>query len=757
MLRKLRKNYRRLVAFMLTVAMTFTNVGTNLNVAFAAGEEQEALFLVDGTDLREAIDSAVDGGETFKFSSLELKAKTKSLKNSYEKLIGGKNGKVYQLDVDVDERYAPEDTSIEVFYNAGTEEVIFLLINESDMVVKFRANVDGYETARVTINPNAANVDDTEASYVEDYSNTTMIDDMPHTLGAEVLNPTTEAGADEGTDAEETSEAVEGPSGETDAADGSEAEESSPAEETGETGEPVEGETTDAAETGSSETGETTEAAGSEAGETSGATGSEEETTEADENNTTEEAGETTEETTVEETGAEESEPETEAETETEIEAEAADNEADAEDEAAGEAGAADEAQPEAGSATASISIRKIRQVASSVQVLDDADIVIDPEDVPEDETPEISEDAEVEVEDEEKTEAPEEEPEETTETETETEDTRAAETEETVADDAEEETSAADTEETAGDAVETSAADAEETMEADTENSGNEESSAADDETDAADESSGADIIIEETTAAGETDGTDVTDTPVEVETPAETTPAEGSSTDKTEAPEDSGADQSGSVVEEEGQELEDDINGILENLGTLDGKAYNTVTIWGSANARAYKVALKDLAGIETVTGTFRVDYTSDPVGVAEIKGSRSISEGENLYFAVIPQVGFELTGVTANGVELEAVDAATVGADAADLAQYEYVYVVEEVAEDLEVVASLEEVKDMAHPAFRDSVTVNGVTITAEAEEGILPEGTKLSVKEVTTQVADVVKEKVETENTDDVVVK
>ena len=164
MLRKLRKNYRRLVAFMLTIAMTFTNVGTNLNVAFAAGEEQEALFLVDGSELREAIQDALDSGETFAFSSLELKAKSKSLKTSYEKLIGGKNGKVYQLDVDVDERYAPEGTSVEVFYNAGTEDVVFLFINESDMVVKFRANVDGYETARVTINPNAANVDDPDAS-----------------------------------------------------------------------------------------------------------------------------------------------------------------------------------------------------------------------------------------------------------------------------------------------------------------------------------------------------------------------------------------------------------------------------------------------------------------------------------------------------------------------------------------------------------------------------------------------------------------
>ena len=142
MLRKLRKNYRRLVAFMLTIAMTFTNVGTNLNVAFAAGEEQEALFLVDGTDLREAIQDAIDGGETFRFSSLELKTDSKRLKTSYENLIGGKDGQVYQLDVDVDDRYALDGTSVEVFYNAGTDNVIFLFVNESDMVVKLLASVD---------------------------------------------------------------------------------------------------------------------------------------------------------------------------------------------------------------------------------------------------------------------------------------------------------------------------------------------------------------------------------------------------------------------------------------------------------------------------------------------------------------------------------------------------------------------------------------------------------------------------------------
>lgn len=35
----IRHEYKRIVAFMLTVAMVVTNFGTNLTVAFAAGEE----------------------------------------------------------------------------------------------------------------------------------------------------------------------------------------------------------------------------------------------------------------------------------------------------------------------------------------------------------------------------------------------------------------------------------------------------------------------------------------------------------------------------------------------------------------------------------------------------------------------------------------------------------------------------------------------------------------------------------------------
>lgn len=48
----IRHEYKRIVAFMLTVAMVVTNFGTNLTVAFAAGEEESSLFLLNSSELR---------------------------------------------------------------------------------------------------------------------------------------------------------------------------------------------------------------------------------------------------------------------------------------------------------------------------------------------------------------------------------------------------------------------------------------------------------------------------------------------------------------------------------------------------------------------------------------------------------------------------------------------------------------------------------------------------------------------------------
>ena len=456
----LRHEYKRIVAFMLTVAMVVTNFGTNLTVAFAAGEEESSLFLLNSSELEDAISAALESGDVFDFSSLELKAKQKSLKTSYEKLIGRKAGKVYQLDVDVDSTYATENTDLQVFYNAGTDSVVFLFINQSDMAVTFRANVSGYETARVTVNPNTSNIEDAEGvENAEDYSGTTMVDDEKKPQ-AEVVKPEGET-----SESESASDETEAAETEADVTESENASENGEAEET----------------TGAEETAET-------------------ETSEA---------------------------AETEAETEPETEAEAP---------AAAETEEEIELTPEEGSASASISAKKVFRVSTSAEAAGEA----------------LAADAAEETEAETETEA--EEPEKETEAPVETT------AEETVADDSTEET------------------------------------------------------IADETTAADETDGelTEETEAPTEdVTAPDETNGEEPADND--------GSENIGFDNDE--QFLEDD---SIELAGELNGKAYNTVTIWGSANARAYVVKAEDLTGEAAVEGQYSVDYSVDPVGAATIKGA-------------------------------------------------------------------------------------------------------------------------------------
>jgi len=201
MLSGIRRNCRRVFAFLLTVAMVATNLSANLSVAFAAGETENALLLVEGEEFKEAIREAKEQGEVFDFSELHLAAKRKSIKTRYEKLLGKKEGAVYALNLEIDDSYAPEGTELQVFYNAGTEDVIFLFLNGSDLVVDYRVNIDGYETEPVRVNPNTANIEaegEEVPSYAENYEAADMIDDEAKKLEAEVLNPeeTSEAGSE---------------------------------------------------------------------------------------------------------------------------------------------------------------------------------------------------------------------------------------------------------------------------------------------------------------------------------------------------------------------------------------------------------------------------------------------------------------------------------------------------------------------------------------------------------------------------------
>ncbi len=768
MLRKLRKNYKRLTAFMLTLAMTFTNVMMNLNVAFAAGEEQEALFLVDGTALKEAIREALDGGQTFRFSSLELKAKSKSLKTSYEKLIGGKNGAVYQLDVEVDERYAPEDTSIEIFYNAGTEDVIFLFINESDLVVRFRANVDGYETERVTVNPNAANVDDTEASYVEDYSNTIMIDDMPHTLGAQVLNPAA-SGENDGTE----TTAASGETGGTETTDAS-----------GETGGT---EATDASgETGGTETtdvsgedggAETTDASG-EAGEPEGnpedsedglaedtmadkASENEEEKTEIRDPET-EKTKETEPEGTgemkaeSEETGEKKPEPEEIQETKPEPEeSEAARTEGE-DTAAAPKAATAIAAASGEGGIAASISVRKIRQVASGVGILYDTDPGEEPENVSQDTEPEfIEEDENVEAIEENGTDvSPEENDAETDEQEESQ--AIAGDPEESKAESEDPEESKAvaeDPEESKAESEdpEESKAVAEDPEESQTVAEDPEESEAGSEDPEESkavaedpEESKAGSEDPEESQAVAEDpeESKAGSDNPEEGETgtsnPAEDTvpdnpikdlPPADSATEPDPAPDTSGRD------DEDGQLLEDD---DIEILGELEGREYDTVTILDGANARAWKISLEAIeavipAGDPEYAEEYYVEYhVNDPEGAA-IKGADHIAAGKDLYFAIELKPGYEITAVYANGTELEEADDLLEQASASDWKNDSHVYMVEHVQEDLWISADVEKEEKTIGAAVYTGETEDAL-FTVNAPEGAFEEEVRLQVTRI-----------------------
>ena len=162
MLRKIRKNYKRLVAFFLSAAMIISNVGGNVGTVFAAEEQEEresAIFMVDGREILEAIQD-LDGQEAFSKEDLEemgLEAGRKGILKKYEKLLLPEKGKVYELALDINTELALEGTALQAFYNTETKEVIFLYLNESSQAVDFYVNIDGYETKLVTVEANDAN------------------------------------------------------------------------------------------------------------------------------------------------------------------------------------------------------------------------------------------------------------------------------------------------------------------------------------------------------------------------------------------------------------------------------------------------------------------------------------------------------------------------------------------------------------------------------------------------------------------------
>lgn len=666
MWKTIRKNYRRLMASLLTLAMVVTNAGGGLGTIFAAGETENALFLLDGEELREAIREAREQGESFDFSELHLAAGRKSVRTRYEKLLGKREGAVYALNLEIDDSYAPEGTGLQVFYNEAIGDVIFLFLNGSDLVVDYRVNIDGYETKPVRVNPNTANMeaDGEEApSFAENYEAADMIDDEAKKLEAEVLNP------------EETSGAAKGEAGT--------GEEQKAGDNFGiETGDVVkepESQTEDAFQEETEESREAAETEGTTVPEKENGTG----VKEAESGKPEEEDSESAPED-IGETGAEEEE-ETETENE-EAERELSDEkDSDARD---GE--------------LLGISCHEAALVAVSVDELEGGM-----------------------TESEEEAESSEEE---------------AAETQEE---------SGTDTEE-AGAETEPEGKEDENTAETDTGNqaveseAGAEVGSEAESRPEESEAGSEAESRPEENEAGAEAESRPEGS---EAETEAESRPEESEAATEAESKPDSSAETAPDPdadikvdqPEMDGQLLEDD---DIEILGELKGKEYDTVTILDHVNAKAWKIALED---IETMIGSgaddYLVDYQVNFPDAATIKGAAHVSDGEDLYFAVEPEEGYEIAAVYVNGKEAEAVEDTSDLASASDWKGYPHVYVAESVEEDLWIEIELEELDPILAAATYTAETADAV-FTVEVPDGAFEEEVALEVSRITEE--DILKE-------------
>ena len=176
------------------------------------------------------------------------------------------------------------------------------------------------------------------------------------------------------------------------------------------------------------------------------------------------------------------------------------------------------------------------------------------------------------------------------------------------------------------------------------------------------------------------------------------------------------------------EGQALEDE---EIEFLGTLEGKAFDTVTILDNINAKAVKVAWEDIEGIIAEENEYVVDYAVNPFEGASVKGAESVAEGENLYFAVEPEEGYEISGVYANGEELEQAEVSEL-ASASDWGGYAYVYVAEGVAEDLAVEIEMAETESIIPAATYTKEADDGTIFTIDVPDGAFSEEVELKIQ-------------------------
>ena len=203
---------KRLLAFLLAMAMILTNVGADMNTALAASSSESVTFTMSGSQLVKAIDEAIASGNEVTAEDLDF---TNGKIAEFEKLFFGE-GKIYEAFPDPDGGSMdaelrvfvrlPEDAD-DMYMVTGDEEIIFLYVNNGEDSISCTTEItrmdDGAEkvkkTKRVTVKSYEAAYGDEEVNLIS----------KPVETPAPLPEDTNRPGADETTAPAETESQVE--------------------------------------------------------------------------------------------------------------------------------------------------------------------------------------------------------------------------------------------------------------------------------------------------------------------------------------------------------------------------------------------------------------------------------------------------------------------------------------------------------------------------------------------------------------------
>ena len=144
-------------------------------------------------------------------------------------------------------------------------------------------------------------------------------------------------------------------------------------------------------------------------------------------------------------------------------------------------------------------------------------------------------------------------------------------------------------------------------------------------------------------------------------------------------------------------------------------------------STETASTETASTETASTETETATqasYKINYEINPANAVSVAGNTEAEANTDVTFTVKPNTGYQVSSVECkNGTETIEKNGDS--------------YTLKNISSDVDIVINAAAV--INYPAFSKTVTLNGMTITVTAEEGVIPQGTTLDAKEVTSQVA------------------